>query len=102
MVNRMLRKRRVFIAHKQERDALMRAVEIAGSLNELAKVLGISKQAVHHWKEERVPAEYIVDIELATGVQREELRPDLYRIEVKKKAAAPVKSSGQYRQRELA
>jgi Bacterial toxin YdaS len=60
-----------------EREALMRAIKEAGGLRELAEHLGISKQAVHQWKD-RIPADYIVTIEHVTGVLRQELRPDLY------------------------
>lgn len=45
----------------------------------LAGALGISYQAIQQWK--KIPAERLVDIEKATGIPREELRPDLYRSE---------------------
>lgn len=63
---------------RTEREALMEAVRIAGSLRELAEIVGLTKQAVHKWKSERIPADYIVKIERATGVPRQHLRPDLY------------------------
>lgn len=53
------------------------AIARAGSARKLARMLGISMQAVIKWK--TVPAHQIVPIEKATGVPREELRPDLYR-----------------------
>lgn len=53
------------------------AIERAGSRKQLARLLGISKQAVSKWT--NVPAHQIIAIERATGVPREELRPDLYR-----------------------
>ena len=56
---------------------LTRAIEKAGSMGKLARLLGISQQAVSQWRE--VPTRHIIAIEHATGVPREVLRPDLYR-----------------------
>jgi DNA-binding transcriptional regulator YdaS (Cro superfamily) len=53
-----------------------RAKRIAGGTTALAVKLGISKQAVSMWK--KIPAERVISIEAATGISREELRPDLY------------------------
>jgi DNA-binding transcriptional regulator YdaS (Cro superfamily) len=53
-----------------------RAKQIAGGTTALAVKLGISKQAVSMWK--KIPAERVISIEAATGISREELRPDLY------------------------
>jgi DNA-binding transcriptional regulator YdaS (Cro superfamily) len=56
---------------------LEHAKHIAGGTTALANKLGISKQAVSMWK--KIPAERVIAIEAATGIPREELRPDLYR-----------------------
>jgi len=49
---------------------------------QLARALGVSKQAVSHWKRGRyrVPAEHCLAIEAFTGgrVTRFELRPDVF------------------------
>ena len=58
-------------------NGLRLAIGRAGSLRKLARLLGISMQAVAKWK--TVPAHQIIPVERATGVPREELRPDLYR-----------------------
>ena len=58
-------------------EGLKLAIERAGSVRKLARMLGISMQAVVKWK--TVPAHRIIPVERATGVPREELRPDLYR-----------------------
>lgn len=40
---------------------------------ELGRQLGISKQAVHKWKE--VPLRFVVDVERITGIPREMISP---------------------------
>lgn len=57
-------------------DSTERAKQVAGGTTALACELGISKQAVSMWK--KIPAERVIAIEAATGIPREELRPDLY------------------------
>jgi len=52
------------------------AIEIAGSQVKLAKLLGISHQAINKWQ--TVPTRHLIAIERATGVHRSLLRPDLY------------------------
>lgn len=42
----------------------------------LALALGITPGAISQW--EKVPAERVVDIEKATGIPRDDLRPDLF------------------------
>jgi DNA-binding transcriptional regulator YdaS (Cro superfamily) len=59
--------------------ALKTATKAAGGTRPLARRLGITASAVSQW--ERVPAERVVEVERATGVPRELLRPDLYRSE---------------------
>jgi DNA-binding transcriptional regulator YdaS (Cro superfamily) len=60
-----------------EADGLEAAIIATGSRSELARRLGISRQAIHFWK--KIPAERVVEIEQITGVPREIPRPDLYR-----------------------
>jgi len=60
-------------------NALHKAIEIAGSQTELARRLGKYPQLVHFWTTlDRVPAKWVVPIEQATGVKREDLRPDIF------------------------
>jgi len=61
-------------------EALKRAVEKAGSQAEIARIAGVSAVAVWKWLQssKRVPAEYVLKIEAATGVSRHDLRPDIY------------------------
>jgi TorA maturation chaperone TorD len=59
------------------RDAgLNEAVQAAGGVTELARQLRISQPSVSNWT--RVPAERVLLVEAATGVDRKILRPDLY------------------------
>ncbi|NHN93804.1 transcriptional regulator [Acetobacter sicerae] len=50
-----------------------------GASARIAKALKITRGAVSQW--DKVPAEFVVEIEQATGLSREELRPDLFRRE---------------------
>jgi DNA-binding transcriptional regulator YdaS (Cro superfamily) len=60
---------------------MIAAIEACGSVQALAIRLGKLRQAVQRWK--RVPAEMVVTVEQVTGVPRERLRPDLYRVQDK-------------------
>ncbi|MBN5078251.1 helix-turn-helix domain-containing protein [Stenotrophomonas maltophilia] len=60
-------------------SALDRAVQSAGSQQALAQLLGIKPPSVSGWYDRcRVPAERCMAIELATGVSRHQLRPDVF------------------------
>lgn len=52
------------------------AIRAAGGVTELARRVGISQPSVSNWS--RVPADRVVAVEAATGVDRAVLRPDLY------------------------
>ncbi len=55
---------------------LNEAIRAVGGVSELARRLGISQPSVSNWS--RVPAERVLEVEAATGVERVVLRPDLY------------------------
>lgn len=57
-------------------QALARAIQSAGGCAKLAEALGVTRGAIYLWK--RVPAERVIPVERATGVPRQQLRPDLY------------------------
>lgn len=69
-------------------DALNRAIEIAGSQQELARRVSslspepIGQPAISNWVKrlQRVPAERVIAVEKAVegAVKRHELRPDIY------------------------
>jgi TorA maturation chaperone TorD len=58
-------------------QGLNEAIRAAGGVSGLARRLGISQPSVSSWS--RIPADRVVQIEAATGVERVVLRPDLYR-----------------------
>jgi len=55
---------------------LSEAIRAAGGVSALARLIGISQPSVSNWV--RVPAERVLAVEAATGVDRTVLRPDLY------------------------
>lgn len=54
------------------------AADAVGSQKALAKLLEITPQAVSKWKEDKIPAERVLDVERVSGVRRALLRPDLF------------------------
>ena len=52
------------------------AIRAAGGVGALARKIGISQPSVSNWG--RIPAERVLAVEAATGVDRRVLRPDLY------------------------
>lgn len=64
-------------------EALEHAVELLGSQAKLAQICGVSPTAVWKWLQssKRLPAEFVLRVETATGICRNALRPDIYPIE---------------------
>ena len=61
---------------KRSDAGLELALLSAESMTKLAESMGIGVSAISQWK--RVPAERVLAVEAATGVPRQQLRPDLY------------------------
>lgn len=60
-----------------EKDhALQAAILRAGGTAKLAAAIGVTPQAISGWR--KVPPTRVLQVERATGVPREKLRPDLY------------------------
>jgi TorA maturation chaperone TorD len=55
---------------------LQRAIDAAGGIGALARTLGIAQPSVSGWA--RVPADRVTAVASATGLDRSELRPDLF------------------------
>ena len=66
-------KRRQTVQHK----TITMAIEKAGGMRPLARAIGINYQAIQNWRD-RIPAERVLDVERATGISREILRPDMF------------------------
>lgn len=65
------------MARSSKRDAgLTAAIDRAGSICQLARLLGLSQPTVSVWRQ--VPPHRVIQIEALTGVSRRVLRPDLY------------------------
>ena len=62
---------------KNLKDRVQLAVDAAGGYRKLGRLLDISYQAIRQWN--HIPAERMIEIEIITGVPREELRPDIFR-----------------------
>ncbi|MBZ4194177.1 MAG: helix-turn-helix domain-containing protein [Candidatus Contendobacter sp.] len=72
---------------------IAQAVQRAGGQVALANALhsrhpNVKQQHVWKWlRAGRVPAEYVLAVEAATGISRHELRPDIYPVEDRSQAA---------------
>ncbi len=61
-----------------QKDMSIRSIiKKAGGPSRVARLLGIHHSAVIRW--ENVPYERVLPLEAATGIPREELRPDLFK-----------------------
>ena len=59
------------------KSGIQLAIEAAGGLRPLARMLGMNHATISKWRQ--IPANHILEIERLTGVPREKLRPELYR-----------------------
>src|SRR6195256_2066772 len=55
---------------------LSEAIQAAGGVSKLARHVGVSQPSISNW--DKVPAERVLVVEAATGIDRKVLRPDLY------------------------
>lgn len=55
---------------------LLQAIRAAGGVTKLARRIGISQPSVSNWT--RIPVSRVIAVEVATGIDRSILRPDLY------------------------
>ena len=66
-------------------EALMYAAKCLKTQTAFAELVGVSQVSVSKWinQSKRLPAEYVLIVENATGVSRHDLRPDIYPRETK-------------------
>ena len=58
-----------------------KVISCAGGATKLARKVGVSPPSVIGWRNTgRIPAARVIAVEAATGIPREELRPDLFRV----------------------
>ena len=57
-------------------DGIKAIKDVVGMKSRLAKHLGISRQAVTHWK--KVPLNRLDEVAAISGIPRERLRPDIF------------------------
>lgn len=69
---------------EQKREALAEAIKAAGGQTAFAQLVStderqVSQQLVSYWlKKGELPAEFVLRVELLTGIRREALRPDVF------------------------
>lgn len=62
---------------RYDRDPILfRIFAHFGTMADLAVKLGLTRQAVSHWKQ--VPLRHVATISSMTGIPREKIRPDIY------------------------
>ncbi len=62
--------------------AFYRAIKTVGSIRALAEKINCDPARVTMWKHrKKIPAEFVIAIEKASGVSRHLLRPDIYPVE---------------------
>lgn len=64
----------------EQKTALEKAIDAAGSQRQLATILGVSQQVISHWVKTGTPltAERALVVESAVGLSKHELRPDIF------------------------
>lgn len=65
---------------RRMRNALRKAIEVAGGQSALAKAIGVTQPHIWNWlnRDGHVPVEYVFAIEKVTGVPCWDLRPDIW------------------------
>jgi len=60
-------------------ETLVEAIHVVGSKKKLAESLDVSRQAIDNWlRQERPPAERVLQLERLTGINKSDFRPDIY------------------------
>lgn len=77
-------------------EALALAVQRAKGQSALARICSVTQPAVWKWLQsgKRLPAEYVLAVEAATGVSRHLLRPDIYPLSKEPQGIDPGEDCG--------
>jgi DNA-binding transcriptional regulator YdaS (Cro superfamily) len=75
-------------------QGLRAAIDAAGGVSALARLVGVSQPTVSIWT--RIPPHRVIAIEALTGVNRRVLRPDLYDVPERVTAVDPKRSDPTY------
>ena len=71
------RNRALMRAMKRNREqSLLAAIKVAGTSRKLAKMLGVTPQAVAQW--DQIPMRHVLRVEVMMQIPRHEQRPDFY------------------------
>jgi len=73
-------------------EIVKRVRTAAGGPSRVARMVGVSRSAVSQWS--RIPIEHVLAIEAATGIPREELRPDVYTKGRRRRRTYPLRRAG--------
>ncbi|RVU03910.1 hypothetical protein EOE18_13705 [Novosphingobium umbonatum] len=73
-------------------EALCQATERLKSQAALARLCNVTQPVAWRWLQssKRLPAEYVLRVEAATGVSRHHLRPDIYPVSLCQSCSAAV------------
>jgi len=63
---------------KKQRKALDLAIDNLGGIVKAAERFGVTVSAIGYWRAKGVPFGRLKEVSEASGVSREQLRPDLY------------------------
>ena len=69
----------------QTREFIRKVIDKAGGTGPVRVALKISRQSIFNWTQ--IPAEHCADLEALSGIAREKLRPDIFKVSKLKKAA---------------
>jgi len=64
-----------------DKNKTREAIHRAGGCSAVARLFGVSRQAVLKWTYKRIPAERVVMLAKASGFDPRELRPDVFDID---------------------
>ena len=74
----MAKKKKEEVREPKLNPGVEKAIEVAGNQLKLAEMMGVTQPAVNHWLYEYCPPDRAKQIEIQTGVPREEICPETF------------------------